>query len=429
MRISAAASLRGEFTVPGDKSISHRYAILGAMASGQTVIRNYSSSRDCQSTIDCLRGVGVSIRRVGRLVEIDGRGWESIRSPADLLDAGNSGTTIRLLSALLSSAPILSTIAGDESLNSRPMDRIMIPLSRMGAEIQARLQQFPPLTIRGARLQAIEYELPVSSAQVKSCVLLAGLTAEGRTTVVENTPTRDHTERALPHFGAEFSGSQGRFSVQGGKRLIACEVDVPGDFSSAVFFMVAAMLLPGSEIRIRNVGLNPSRTALLTYLLNAGAEIETADLRTVNSEPAADLVVRHSPEIVERFPSNVDPRWIPNLIDEIPLLAVLGCHLEGGLEIRGASELRRKESDRIRAVVDNLRVLGVEVEEFEDGFRIAPNSGPTHLGRVRTFADHRIAMAFSVAGLLSRDGVELDDPGCAAVSFPEFYSILESVAR
>lgn len=428
MRINAAASLQGELDVPGDKSISHRYAILGAMASGKTVIRNFSSSRDCQSTIDCLQALGVSIGRIGSLVEIDGRGWEAIRSPADPLDAGNSGTTIRLLSALLSSAPILSTIAGDESLNSRPMDRIMIPLSRMGAQIQARLQQFPPLTIRGARLQAIDYELPVSSAQVKSCVLLAGLAAEGRTTVVEKTPTRDHTERALAHFSAEFSSAAGRLSVRGGKRLTACEIDVPGDFSSAVFFVVAALLLPGSEIRIRNVGLNPSRTALLTYLLNAGAEIETANLRTVNSEPAGDLVVRHSPGIVQRFPSRVDPCWIPNLIDEIPLLAVLGCHLEGGLEIRGASELRRKESDRIRAVVDNLQALGVEVEEFEDGFRIAP-SGPIHFGRVRTFADHRIAMAFSVAGLLSPEGVELDDPGCVAVSFPEFYSILESVAR
>lgn len=427
MRVVPANRLEGDIAIPGDKSISHRYAILGGFATGQTRISHYSTSRDCQATLNCLRPLGIEIQRFNNEVEITSAGWREVRSPRNILDAENSGTTIRLLSALLSSRPILSTISGDDSLNQRPMARVIRPLARMGAQIQARMQQFPPLTIRGADLQAIRYELPVASAQVKSCVLLAGLAADGTTAVIEKLSSRDHTERALPLFGAAFEDKEGVLKVTGRKPLKGINVKVPGDFSSAVYFIVASLLLPESSITLRQVGVNPSRTALLELLEQAGAPIERNSRQCDFDEPRCDITVRHSERFLAEFPSEIPPRSIPNLIDEIPILAILGTRLKDGLTVRGAAELRKKESDRIRAIVENLQSIGVAVDETEDGFDIPPGQ-TIKGGTIRTFGDHRIAMAFAVAGLISDKGVQIDDPSCVSVSFPEFFPLLASVA-
>lgn len=426
MRIEPAQQLDGEVEVPGDKSISHRYGILGAMASGTTTIRGFSSSKDCWSTLGCIKNLGCSIRKLGSDVEIRSNGWHSVKSPEAPLDAGNSGTTIRLLSALLSSAPISSNIGGDESLNHRPMARIVEPLSRMGARIEAREGKYPPLCIEGTLLSPISYELPVASAQVKSCVLLAGLTADGKTTVTERTQSRDHTERTLPVFGVRFEKTGKQLSVWGPSEPKGTFVNVPGDMSSAIYFIVAALLIPGSLLRIRNLGVNPTRSGLLTLLRNSGARITLENEREVTAEPWADVVVRYEAGFLETFPTIIERHWIPNLIDEIPILAVLGTRLKDGLQIRNAAELRHKESDRIHSVVKNLGALGIETEEHPDGFSIPPGQS-LRGGEIRTYGDHRIAMAFAVAGLLSKEGIQIDEPRCADISFPGFFDILNRV--
>jgi len=428
MRIEAASRLRGSVLVPGDKSISHRYAILAGMAEGRSRIANFSASQDCHSTLGCLSELGVEVQERGSEVTVTSRGWPHLRQPCRPLDAGNSGTTIRLLSGVLASRPIRTVIGGDESLNKRPMRRIIEPLTMMGARIDATAGQFPPLTIEGSELRPISYELPVASAQVKSCVLLAGLTASGTTTVIERQPSRDHTERALACFGGRIEQIGNRLRVSGPSSLTPGDVRVPGDFSAAVFFILAGAMIPGSEIELPGVGINRSRTALLSLLTESGADITTGNPREENGEPVADLRVRFRAATLQQFPRQIEADLIPNVIDEIPALAVFGTRLENGLEIRHASELRKKESDRIRSIVDNLRGLGVGVEEFEDGFFV-PGNQPLRGGQVRTFGDHRIAMAFALAGLISEGPVELDDPGCAAVSFPDFYNQLELVAR
>jgi 3-phosphoshikimate 1-carboxyvinyltransferase len=401
MRIEPAQELEGEFEVPGDKSISHRYGILGAMASGLTTIRGFSSSRDCWSTLACVENLGCSVRKLGSDVEIESSGWRSVKSPADPLDAGNSGTTIRLLSALLSSAPISSEIGGDESLNNRPMARIVEPLSRMGAQIEAREGKYPPLSIEGRPLTPTCYELPVASAQVKSCVLLAGLTAAGKTTVIEKTQSRDHTERTLPVFGVRFEKAEKKLSVWGPSEPKGTLVHV--------------------------LGVNPTRSGLLTLLRNSGARITLENEREVTAEPWADVVVRYEAGFLENFPAMIESHWIPNLIDEIPILAVLGTRLKNGLRIRNAAELRHKESDRIRSIVQNLGALGIETEEYPDGFNIPPGQA-LRGGKIRTFGDHRIAMSFAVAGLLSKGGVQIDEPECADISFPGFFDLLDLVS-
>lgn len=427
MRIHPASSpLHGEIRLPGDKSISHRYAILGALAQGKTRVSNFAGSQDCQATLNCLQALGVTVHRCGQAVEIHSQGWRHFVAPSDVLDAQNSGTTIRLMSALLASRDFVSTIQGDESLNRRPMKRIITPLTQMGAQIRARRHQYPPLTIQGARLMGIRYVLPVPSAQVKSCVLLAGLMAEGKTTVVEAVPSRDHTERALPFFGARLERDGQELTVTGKGALEGTRMTVPGDFSSAVYFIIAALLVPDSQITLQQVGLNPSRTAVLHLLERAGAWLEKKNLSESKGEPACDLTVRYSPEVFERFPSQIENTLIPNLIDEIPILAILGTRLREGLAVRGAEELRKKESDRIHTVVWNLRNLGIKVQESADGFFIPPGQ-TSRGGTVRTFGDHRIAMSFAVAGLAGREPVEIDQPECAAVSFPEFFDHLASV--
>ncbi|MCZ6486227.1 MAG: 3-phosphoshikimate 1-carboxyvinyltransferase [Acidobacteria bacterium] len=427
MHIQPVSSLRGEIHLPGDKSISHRYAILGAMANGTTRISHFSDSQDCQATLHCLRALGLRIRQSGNEIEIRSEGWKKFQQPRELLNAGNSGTTIRLLSALLSAAPFVSTIQGDDSLNHRPMKRIMTPLMQMGAEIGATNDEFPPLRITGSQLRGIHYRLPVPSAQVKSCILLAGLMAQGETTVVEETPSRDHTERALPFFDVVLTGANRRLKVRGPAFLRAAQMQIPGDFSSAVYFIIAALIVPGAEIWLRRVGVNPSRAGLLTLLENAGARVEKTNLREFNSEPVCDLKVCFSHEPLSRFPLEISGEQLPNMIDEIPALAVLATRLERGLSVRGAEELRKKESDRIHSIVVNLRNLGVRVEEFPDGFCVPPGQ-QLQGGRVQTFGDHRIAMAFAVAGLIATEPVELDHPSCVSVSFPEFFKVLQSLS-
>ena len=373
MIIQPVSCLRGELTLPGDKSISHRYAILGAMANGTTRISQFSQSEDCQSTLRCLKKLGLGIRQSEREVEIQSEGWTRFQKPKELLDAGNSGTTVRLLSALLSASPFVSTIQGDDSLNRRPMERIIRPLTQMGAKIEAVQDEYPPLRITGSQLRGIHYRLPMASAQVKSCVLLAGLMAQGETTVVEDVPSRDHTERALPFFDVVLTEAEQQLKVKGPVSLKAVQMEIPGDFSAAVFFIVAALLVPDAEIYLRRVGVNPSRTGLLTLLEASGARVERTNPREFNAEPVCDLKICFSHEPLRRFPAEINGKWLPNMIDEIPALAVLATRLERGLRVRGGEELRKKESDRIKSVVVNLRNLGVQVEEYPDGFFVPPN--------------------------------------------------------
>ncbi|MGW8181979.1 MAG: 3-phosphoshikimate 1-carboxyvinyltransferase, partial [bacterium] len=354
-------------------------------------------------------------------------GWKRLKSTSPMLNAGNSGTTIRLLSALLASRPHKVTISGDSSLNLRPMRRIIEPLTQMGARIDARSGEYPPLEIDGCDLAGMRYRLPVASAQVKSCVLLAGLTASGDTEVIEETPTRDHTERALPYFGSQFQKEGSRLKVRGGRMLKPANMVIPAGISSAVFFVVAALLVEGSSVTIPQVGINPTRFGLMTLLDEAGGSIIRKNPQESNGEPLCDLLVSHSNEFLESFPPEIGGRWIPNVIDEIPILAVLGTQLKQGLTVRDATELRKKESDRIHSIVTNLRALGVEVEEFQDGFQI-PGAQRIRGGSVKTFGDHRIAMAFSIAGLISEQGVEIDNPSCADISFPGFFATLSSLA-
>ena len=424
--IEPANSLRGEVALPGDKSISHRTAILASLARGRSVFRNYSSSEDCSRTLDCLEQMGVEILRKPTGAEILGRGQNGLREPRDALYTGNSGTSMRLLAGVLAGLPFRSRLQGDDSLNSRPMARIIAPLRRMGGRIQAREDRFPPLDLSGRCLKAIEYELPVASAQVKSCVLLAGLLARGQTTVVEPTSTRNHTELLLPAFGGRIRRAGTRISVEGGHDLEATEMEVPGDISAASFFLVAASLLPNSRIELRGVGLNPTRDALLSLLIKHGGRIEISNPDVSGGEPAGDLCVSYSARLLESFPTRIGGPQIPLLIDEIPVLAILGTRLKSGFEVTDAAELRAKESDRIRAIVYNLRSLGVEAEERNDGFRIPPGQA-FRGGEVRTWGDHRIAMAFAIAGLISEQPVVLDDARCCGVSFPGFLEQLTAV--
>jgi 3-phosphoshikimate 1-carboxyvinyltransferase len=422
------APLKGEVQVPGDKSISHRYALLGGMARGTTRIRNFSSSEDCQATLSCIEALGVGVVRDASQVEISSPGWRRFTAPARALEVQNSGTTIRLLSALLAAGRFSSQVQGDSSLNQRPMKRIMDPLSRMGARIEAREGRFPPLLIQGGRLTGIRYRLPIASAQVKSCVLLAGLMAEGETEVEETGPSRDHTERALPFFGAPLTQSGARLRVRGGARLRGVDFRIPGDFSSALFFLVASLLVPGSRIALKGVGVNPTRAGFLSLLEEAGIRVESSNATESNGEPVCDLQIRADSQVRKQFPNEISGDWVAQLIDEIPALAILGTRLERGFKVRDAQELRHKESDRIRSVVVNLRRLGVDVRELPDGFVIPPGSR-IRGGRVRTFGDHRIAMAFALAGLVAESPVELDRPECVAVSYPDFFRHLEGVCR
>jgi 3-phosphoshikimate 1-carboxyvinyltransferase len=409
--------------LPGDKSISHRYAMLASIAEGASTLHNYSSGADCHSTLGCLRGLGIDVQLDGRTVRVAGRGLRGYTAPAADLDAGNSGSTIRMLSGLLAGQTFTSRLIGDESLSKRPMKRIMAPLAEMGAQLSARDGQFPPLEIRGAPLRPIDYAMPVASAQVKSCVLLAGLLAEGVTTVREPARTRDHTEVALREFGVTVDAAPGWARVKGPARLEARELTVPGDLSSAAFFLVAGAMVPGSELLLEGVGLNPTRAALIDFLVAAGARIEVLNFEVKHGEPVGDLRVRGS----ALQGGVIEGPLSAALIDEIPVLAVLGAVSEQGLTVRDASELRIKETDRIETVATNLRRLGIQIETAPDGFSI-PGGQRFSGGSVDSRGDHRIAMAFAVAALAAAGPVVVEASEAASVSFPEFWATLQAIA-
>jgi len=421
-KIRPATKLEGTVQMPGDKSISHRYAMLSAIAEGPTEIHFFATSADCQSTLDCLKSLGVKIERRDDVVTIQGAGLAGLRQSAARLDAGNSGSTMRMLSGILAGQPFRSIMTGDASLSRRPMKRVIEPLTQMGARIQLAEGGLPPLEFEGGKLKPIRYELPVPSAQVKSAVLLAGLYAEGETEVVEPVPTRDHTEIALEQMGADI-GRHGRtIAVRGGAKLEGKKLYVPGDISSAAFFMVAGLLLPESNLVIRNVGLNPTRTAILDVLAGMGGRVKVLNVEMLNGELLGDLHI----EPGKLRGGEIAPESVPGLIDELPVLSVFGTQTEQGLSFHGAAELRVKESDRIAVVAENLRCMGAEVEEFPDGLRVAGNQ-KLRGAEIETHGDHRIAMAFAVAGLAAEGTTLIRDSGCVDISFPEFFQTLERV--
>lgn len=430
MIIRPAKFLRGTIKLPGDKSISHRAAMIASVAEGESVIENYAASADCSSTLACLEALGVRIGRNGTEITINGVGKKGFTKPVTPLDCGNSGTTMRLITGILAGQNFDSVLTGDDSLSSRPMKRIIEPLAAMNARIESQAGK-APLHIFGRNpLYAYDHEMQVSSAQVKSCILFAGLNANDVTSVFEKTPTRDHTEQMLQFFGADLTtesiNTGTKISVSGDSRLTARELLIPSDISSAAFFMVAAACLKGSELRIENVGLNPTRTAVIDALRQFGTDIEISDSSTSGGEPAGNLTVLGKANSKPGLKTNrLDGKIIANLIDEIPVLAVFGTQIRGGLEIRNAAELRVKESDRISAVVENLKRMDAAVEEFPDGFRVEQSrlKGAT----VNSFGDHRIAMAFAIAALFAEGETEISGAECAAISFPNFYQTLASV--
>lgn len=422
--VRPAARASGRIRVPGDKSISHRYALLGALADGPTRISNYSPGADCAATLECLRCLGVNVRRTGSTVEIGGRGPRGLSAPAAELYAANSGTTLRLLSGAVAAHPFQTRIGGDASLSRRPMRRVILPLTEMGARIDA-VDDRPPLTIHGGELQGVEYRPDVPSAQVKSAVLLAGLQAAGRTSVIESTPTRDHTERALTAFGATVTLATDRVTIAGGQRLHGCSIEVPGDISGAAFWSALAAGIPGSTIEIERIGLNPSRTALLDILRRAGVDVDARPDDEVNGEPVGTL--RISAANAHTF--NIDPSEVPGVIDEIPAFAALGTLLPEGhtMEVRGASELRVKESDRISRLAEGLRILGAAVEEYPDGFRI--EARPLRGGTVDSAGDHRLAMAFAIAASGASGATTITGASAVDVSYPGFFDELQRLTR
>jgi 3-phosphoshikimate 1-carboxyvinyltransferase len=424
--IRPARTISGSLEVPGDKSISHRYAMLAALAEGASDITHFSAAADCRSTLDCLSRLGAGVEAKGDHVRITGAGLGGLRQPRRALDAGNSGTTMRLLAGILSGQEFRSTIDGDSSLRRRPMRRVIDPLTKMGARIQSRDGGYAPLEIEGARLSPIEYTLPVPSAQVKSAVLLAGLFADGVTSVIEPVRTRDHTELALAEFGARLDHDGRAIRIHSRPRLEARSLAVPGDLSSAVFFLIAAMVLPDSRLVIHNAGLNPTRSAVLDVLGSMGAPISLISVRSSNGELVGDIAVGH-----EALKGGViEGDAIAQLIDELPAIAVLGPYTEQGIEIRNAAELRVKESDRIAALAENLRRMGAEVEERLDGLRVAGRSaGRLHGAEIEPHGDHRMAMAFAVAALGAEGETVIRDAECAGVSFPEFFSTLERLVE
>jgi 3-phosphoshikimate 1-carboxyvinyltransferase len=423
--IKPASAINGEITVPGDKSISHRSIMLGAIANGTTTVRGFLRGGDNMATMGAFRSMGVQIEDDGKTVVIQGKGLHGLNEPGDVIDCGNSGTTIRLITGLLAGQSFFSVVTGDQYLRKRPMKRVVEPLSRMGARIIGRNQgSLAPLAISGGALNAIGYESPVSSAQIKSAIMLAGLYADGDTSVREPSLSRDHSERMFRLFGASLEIFNSGVTVKGGVELQGQAISVPGDISSATFFIVAALITPGSELLIRNVGVNPTRTGAIDILRSMGGDIELLDEREVSGEPVADILVRSSLLKGCAIAGSV----VPRAIDEFPAICVAAACAEGTTTIRDARELRVKETDRISAMATNLRCLGVAVEESDDGMTIC---GVEQLsgGSVESFGDHRIAMSLSVAALVSRDGITIADTECVATSFPSFFPLLEQVAR
>ena len=414
--------LRGDITVPGDKSIAHRAVILGSIARGRSRIFNLSGGDDNSRTVRAFRQMGVEIFRDGDGLCVDGKGWKGLGAPDKPIDCGNSGTTIRLLSGLLAGRPFESELDGDASLRQRPMQRIIDPLRSMGAQIESKSGNgVAPLTIRGGGLRGIEYSMPVASAQVKSAILLAALQADGTTTLIEPQKSRDHTEVMLRGFGAQVAVEDRKISLAGGQELSAQEVRIPGDISSAAFFLVAAAMIPGSDLTIRNVGCNPTRDGVMIILRRMGAAIEYLNQRVEAGERVADLRVRGG----GLKGVDVGPELVARTIDEYPVLAVAAALADGVTTFSDVKELRYKESDRIAAMSAGLRALGVAVEAREDGMTI--RGGKLKGGAVESCGDHRIAMSFAIAALASAEGVAIDDAACVDISFPSFFDLLGKI--
>lgn len=427
MNTPAFKPLRGALTVSGDKSISHRAVMLGSLATGTTEIDGFLPGEDCLSTIRCFRSMGVQIEQNGSSVKVFGRGLRELTAPAGILDCGNSGTTTRLLSGVLAAQHFNSVLSGDASIQRRPMKRIMIPLRAMGADITSVSgNDCAPLSVHGKQLYGIHFNSPIASAQVKSAVLLAGLYASGQTTVTEPALSRDHTERMLRSFGAKvLTGNfEGRPSVTvtETQNLYGTEISVPGDISSAAFFLVGASIVPGSEVVLRNVGINPTRDGVISALRAMGAKIEVLDVRNEDSEPAADLLVRYAP----LHGTEIGGALIPRLIDELPVLAAAAAVAEGRTVIRDAAELKVKESNRIRTMAEGLSRLGAKVEETKDGL-IIDGGAALHGGAVESYSDHRIAMSFAILSLVTDGEVRISDPDCVNISAPTFYEDLKSL--
>jgi 3-phosphoshikimate 1-carboxyvinyltransferase len=426
MRIEPAASVQGGLAVPGDKSISHRAVLIGAIADGESAIEGFGRSADTEATIAAVRALGVEVGDGGDTVRVTGVGLRGVREPGGPIDCGNAGTLVRLVSGILAGQEGRRfELVGDESRSRRPMGRIAEPLARMGAAVETDDGRLP-LRIEGRTLAPISYELPVASAQVKSCVLLAGLLADGGpTTVAEPVPTRDHTERMLRAAGAAVRTAPGRVEVRPAERLRPLRLTVPGDFSSAAPFVVAATLLPGSRLRISGIGVNPTRTGLMDVLERMGARISLYNRTSSGGEPVADVEVEHADLVA----TEVEPDEVPGLIDELPLFALAASMARGESAVRGAAELRQKESDRIETVTNALRTLGVRIKSSDDGFRVVGVPTRPKGGAMDSGGDHRIAMLGAVAGLVSREGVTVEGAEAVSVSFPGFYDLLESVAQ
>jgi 3-phosphoshikimate 1-carboxyvinyltransferase len=425
-RLQKAKGFHAVVRVPGDKSISHRYAMLASLAEGRSEIFNFSPAADCHSTLECLRALGVKIEEKETSIVVEGASLTGWKAPRRALDAGNSGTTMRLMAGTLAGQAFRSELTGDDSLRRRPMRRVLEPLRQMGAEIRAREEQFAPLKIQGGNLRAIDYAPKVASAQVKSAILLAGLFAEGETSVHEPIKTRDHTELALRELGAQIESRDGTIRLQGRPKLIGRTLVVPGDLSAAVFFLAAALIVPDSEIILQGVGLNPTRSAVLDFLVSIGAKLSVESVAMRDGELIGDINIRHA----SLKGGRIAGAMVARMIDELPMVAALGPFTEEGIEIRDAQELRVKESDRIATVAGNLRRMGAAVEEFPDGLRVGGlRAGRLHGGTIEPHDDHRIAMAFSIAALGAEGETVIRNPDCVGISFPGFYRLLDELVK
>ena len=421
--IHPARNVKGAIRLPGDKSISHRYAMLGAIAEGDTKIENYSTGADCASTLACMRGLGVAWEHDGGKIVIHGKGSQ-LQVPKSPLDCGNSGSTIRMLSGILAGQDFTTELFGDESLSRRPMARVIAPLESMGAKISSTNGGRPPLRITGGKLRAIDYSMPVPSAQVKTCLLHAGLFADGETRISESIRTRDHGEVALRAFGAELKRDGNQVSIRGGQKLHAIEATIPGDISSSAFFLCAASLFPGSQLTVTHLLMNPTRARLFDILIAMGLRISLTQVE----EHHGELVGTAQVEGASLKGMTLSGADTAALIDEIPVLAATAPYTDDGIEIRDARELRVKESDRIASVAINLRAMGAEVEEREDGLKI-PGRQKLRGAEINSFGDHRIAMAFAVAALRAEGETTIRGADAAVISYPAFYQTLESLVE
>jgi len=424
MRIEPVAALDGHVAVPGDKSISHRAVLIGALCEGEIRVSGFGRSDDTEATIAAVRALGAEVvdEDVDTL-RVRGAGLHGLQAPSDAIDCGNAGTLMRLLAGVVAGQKGRTELVGDASLSSRPMERIAEPLRRMGAFVETT-DGHAPLVVEGGSLRAIDYELPVASAQVKSAILLAGVQATGATTVVEPVPTRDHTERMLEHAGARVTRRPTSITVEGADSLRLPDIEIPGDISSAAPFFIAAAIVSGSAVTVHGVGLNPRRAGLLDVLERMGARVAIYNRRSIGGEPAGDVEVRTS----DLVGATISAEEVPSLIDELPILAVAACHARGETVVRGAEELRAKESNRIEAVVEELRRVGAHIRATRDGFRIKGVPARLRGGVVDSRGDHRLAMLGAVVGVASREGVELRGAEAAATSFPGFFDVLEQVA-